>query len=168
MKSRALYVASAGLLAIGLTVGRAALATPASGVVVSDRIVSSIADIESSIIVEGDSGQLQLHQKIGSDKAPVNVGSGTQTFAPGAFSGWHSHSGPGWVVIVSGTATNEQPEGCFTSYPAGSVIFEAGPADVHNLRNLSATDTMVLRTWFFLPVGVPSRIDQQPLSGACN
>jgi quercetin dioxygenase-like cupin family protein len=168
MTSRALCFASAGVLAIGLTLGNVACASPQSGVTVIGRVLSAPAAIENSIISEGESGELQLHQKIGSDKVPVNVGSSTQTFAPGAYTGWHSHSGPGWVLIVSGTATIEYTEGCPVALPAGSVLFEAGPADIHNVRNPSATDPVVLRTWFFLPVGVPSRIEQEPVAGACE
>jgi quercetin dioxygenase-like cupin family protein len=168
MTSRALFFAPAAALAFGLAMGSGAWATPQSGVVVSERIVSAPADIESSIIAEGESGQLQLHQKIGSDKVPVNVTSSNQTFAPGAYTGFHSHPGPGWVVIISGTATLEETLGCFVDYPAGSVLFEAGPADIHNVRNLSATEPMTLRTWFFMPVGVPTRIDRQPPIGPCQ
>ena len=151
------------------TAGGAAWATPPIGVVVvTDRVVSSAANIENLIIQGGDSGQRQLHQKIGSDKAPVNVATATQTFGPGASSGWHSHPGPLWVIIVSGTATFEETEGCFADYPAGSVIFESGPTDIHNLLNRSTTENMVLRTWNFIPVGVPGRIDQQPVIGPCE
>jgi quercetin dioxygenase-like cupin family protein len=111
---------------------------------------------------------LQLHQNIGSNKSLVNVSTATQTFAPGGFSGWHSHPGPGWVIVESGTATMEETQGCFVDYPAGSVLFEAGPSDIHNLSNRSTTENMVIRTWFFLPVGIPGRIDQQPVVGACD
>ena len=168
MNSRGLCFAPEAFLVVALAIAGASWATPGSGVVVTERVVSSAADIESSIIQGGDSGQLQLHQKIGGGKSLVNVTTATQTFAPGGSSGWHSHPGPGWVVIVSGTASMEETQGCFVDYPAGSVIFEAGPSDIHNLHNRSGTDAMVLRTWFFSPVGVPGRIDQQPMIGECE
>jgi quercetin dioxygenase-like cupin family protein len=158
----------ATVVAVCLMLWGDAWATSSSGVVVTNKVSSSPANIESLIVQEGNSGQLQLHQEIGSDKAPVNVNTGTQTIAPGGFSGWHSHPGPGWVIVVSGTATEEKVEGCFVDYPAGSVLFEAGPTDIHNLSNRSITANLVIRTWFFSPVGVPTRIDQQPVQGQCD
>jgi quercetin dioxygenase-like cupin family protein len=163
-----MYKSLSVVLAVLLAICGDAWATPGNGVVETNRLVSRIANIESLIVQGGDSGQLQLHQKIGSDKAPVNIVTSTLTFAPGGFSGWHSHTGPGWVVVESGTASFEEKEGCFVDYPAGWVIFEAGPTDIHNLSNRSATENLVIRTWFFPLAGLPGRIDQQPVIGQCD
>ena len=163
-----MYKTLSVVLTVCLTICGNAWATDPSGVVATNLLVSGIANIENLIIQGGASGQRELHQKIGSDKAPVTIATSTQTFAPGGFSGWHSHTGPVWVIVESGTASLEHTEGCFVDYPTGSVLFESGPTDVHNLSNRSATENLVIRVWSFRLAGIPGRIDQLPIVGPCD
>jgi quercetin dioxygenase-like cupin family protein len=106
-----------------------------------------------------------------SDKAPINILNVHQTFAPGGFSGWHTHGGPGIVIVEQGTITIEETEGCFVDYPQGSVLFEGGPGHIHNASN--RTDTpVILDAYFFLPAFNPpggnSRVDEPVQTGNCN
>jgi len=115
-------------------------------------------------------GKLLLLE-FGSDKDPVNILNAHATFAPGAFSGWHTHAGPGIVIVEQGTLTIEQTVGCFVDYPQGSVLFEGGPDHIHNASNRTSTP-VVIDSYFFLPAFAPpganSRIDEPAQYGNCQ
>src|SRR5215467_11493463 len=61
--------------------------------------------------------------------------------APGGYSGWHSHPGPVFITVKSGTATfynADDPTCSPVTYPAGSAFIE--PAGVHHfLLNAGST-----------------------------
>src|SRR5215471_8322176 len=99
-----------------LFAGVSSLATPGSGVTPTNKVVSSNADI----FVQAIGNRLKL--RFGSKKAPINILNVHQVFAPGAFSGWHTHAGPGIVIVEQGTLTIEETEGCYVDYPQGSVL----------------------------------------------
>jgi len=142
-----------------------AQATPGAGVTPSNRVVSAATAIEPHLTGNG------LLLKVGSDKAPIDILNITQTFAPGGFSGWHTHSGPGFVIVVQGTLTVEETEGCFVDFPQGSVLYEGGPSHIHNALNRTSSN-VVLDAYFFLPAVTPagsnSRIDEPVQYGACE
>ena len=142
-----------------------ALATPGSGVTPSYRVVSSNANI----LVKSQGDTLKL--RFGGQNAPVNILNVHQTFVPGGFSGWHTHSGPGIVIVEQGTLTIEEREGCFVDYPQGAVLFEGGPGHIHNALNRTGSD-VILDAYFFLPAFIPpganSRVDMPVQTGACG
>jgi quercetin dioxygenase-like cupin family protein len=141
------------------------LATPGSGVTPSYKVVSAAVNIH----VQTMANKLLLLD-VGSDRAPVNILNVHQTFAPGGYSGWHTHSGPGFVIVEQGTITIETTVGCFVDYPQGSALFEV-PGNIHNASNRSGTPA-VLDAYFFLPAfdppGANSRVDEPPQYGSCN
>jgi quercetin dioxygenase-like cupin family protein len=139
--------------------------TAASGVTTTGTaVVSSDANI---LAVPGGN---KLALTFDDAKAPIDILQVHKTFAPGGFSGWHTHAGPGVFVVEQGTLTIEKPQGCFVDYPQGSVVFEGGPTKIHNALNRTATP-VTIDTIFFLPkfnpAGGNSRIDEPPLTGAC-
>jgi quercetin dioxygenase-like cupin family protein len=148
-----------------LFVGGSSLATQGSGVTPMYKVVSSNADI----FVQTVGNRLKL--RFGSKKASINILNVHQVFAPGAFSGWHTHSGPGIVIVEQGTLTTEETEGCFVDYPQGSVLFEGGPGHIHNALNRTNTP-VILDAYFFLPAFVPpggnSRVDEPVQTGPCG
>ena len=81
------------------------------------------------------------------------------TFAPGGYSGWHSHPGISFVMVRSGTATFYQAADPATPqvYSAGSGFVEQ-PGNVHNV-NEGHTD-LELVVFYLLPKGAPRRIDE--------
>src|SRR6266567_9014907 len=92
-----------------MLVGNTMLATDGSGVTPSGKVVSSNADIS----VQTAAGKI-LILIFGSEKAagePINILNVHQTFAPGGYSGWHTHAGPGIVIVEQGTITIEETEG---------------------------------------------------------
>jgi quercetin dioxygenase-like cupin family protein len=169
----------ASLLALTLTACITASATPGSGVTPSNKVVSGNVNIDvvsrnanaaALSQVAAMAGKLLLLQ-FGSDNAPINILNSTLTFAPGGFSGWHSHGGPGIVIVVQGTISLERTSGCFVDYPQGSVFFEAGPSEIHNAVNRTGSPVIV-DAYFFLPAFVPPggnlRIDQPVQFGPCQ
>ena len=115
-----------------MLVGNTMLATPGFGVTPSGKVVSSNADIS----VQTAAGKI-LILIFGSEKAagePINILNVHQTFAPGGYSGWHTHAGPGIVIVEQGTITIEETAGCFVDYPQGSVLFHRGPGQTWKIR----------------------------------
>jgi quercetin dioxygenase-like cupin family protein len=156
------------VVAITLTVGALVSATPGSGVTPSYKVVSSNVAISTQVLGGPNGGLLLL---FGKDKDATNILNVHQTFAPGAYSGWHTHAGPGLVIVEQGTITIESKVGCFTDYPQGSVLFEGGPGHIHNALNRTA-NPVILDAYFFLPAFDPpggnSRIDEPMQFGDCD
>ncbi len=89
-------------------------------------------------------------------------------FAPGASTGWHSHPGPSFILVVSGTVTNYEGGGghcSSTQYSAGSGFVDAGGHDIHMVKNNTSqpAETIALQV---LPKGATRRIDE-PDPGTC-
>lgn len=149
--------------------GHAALATPGFGVTPSGRVVSSNADI-SVHTAAGKILMLVFGDRRGA-REPINILNVHQTFIPGGYSGWHTHAGPGIVIVEQGTITIEETEGCFVDYPEGSVLFEGGPGHIHNASNRTGTP-VILDACFFLPAFDPpggnSRVDEPVQTGTCR
>ena len=80
-----------------------AFGTPGSGVTPSFKVVSANANIN----VQSMAGKLLLLE-FGKDRTPINILNVHQTFAPGGYSGWHTHAGPGIVIVEQGTITIEE------------------------------------------------------------
>jgi quercetin dioxygenase-like cupin family protein len=101
-------------------------------------------------------------------------------YAPGGYTGWHSHPGPVLVTVKRGTATwyeadrldsrggDDQKEGdpaCTPHvYPTGSAFVEP-QGSVHTVQNESPTEQLELVTTYIVPVGVATRQDEnQPVT----
>jgi quercetin dioxygenase-like cupin family protein len=136
----ALVLTLAGLTAIA----QRGYATTGSGVTPSYKVVSSNANVDAQTMADK-----LLLLTFGSDRNPINILNVHQIFAPGGYSGWHTHSGPGIVIVEQGTITIEETEGCFVDYPQGSVLFEGGPGHIHNASNRTGTP-VILDAYFFL------------------
>ncbi len=136
----------------------------------SYKVVSSNANIFVRPFGHGH-GVEGLFLRFGMSKAPINVLNVHQNFAPGAYSGWHTHSGPGIVIVEKGTISIEETEGCFVDYPQGSVLFEGGPGHIHNATNRTAS-LVIVDAYFFLPAfdppGANSRVDEPVQTGPCQ
>jgi len=88
--------------------------------------------------------------------------------APGGYSGWHSHPGPVFITVKSGTLTwyNANDPACTPIvYPAGSAFIE--PAGLsHNVRNEGTTNWEVLDT-YLVPKGMAHR-QEEPKPPQCS
>ena len=92
----------------------------------------------------------------------------SNTIAPGGSFGWHSHPGPSFVLVKSGTATfymGADPKCRPHRVRAGSGFVDKGRA-VHIVRN-EGTDELVTVVVSFVPRGATRRIDERD-PGNCS
>ena len=139
------HVVMAGVLLAGLMTG-VALATPGSGAT-------------STLLSAGTfSSNAHAKQTANADAQIVDV-----AFAPGGFTGWHSHPGAEVVTVKSGAVTLKRVrdgECRINTYTAGQA-FVAYPQDTFIVMNASATDSAEMVVVLFdIPTGGPNRIDR--------
>jgi quercetin dioxygenase-like cupin family protein len=148
---------------MGVCISVVALATPGSGVV-SNVVSRATAPEAFNIKFKNRDADFEVRVQA---KGPSDFITQTVAFAPGGTSGWHSHSGPAFVSVKSGTATfyeADDPSCSPVVVPVGTVFIEQGE-DVHIARNEGTTD-LVLNVLYITPVGAPQRVDQ-PAPGNC-
>jgi quercetin dioxygenase-like cupin family protein len=141
---RSKWLTVAAVIGASMTLAGVALATGATGSVVSTVI-----------------GQGELDTGSGFAATPGTNTIVTQfTFGPNSSSGWHSHPGKALVTVQSGTFTVYHARDCEPIvYEAGDAFVEL-PSTVHVGRN-ETTGTVQLGTVFFgVPIGENRRIDQ--------
>lgn len=83
------------------------------------------------------------------------------TFQPGGKSGWHSHPGPVFITVMSGTMTfydSGDPDCSPVVRTAGQGFVDVGQ-HAHIARNETDKPAINVVT-YFAPVGAPLRIDQ--------
>jgi quercetin dioxygenase-like cupin family protein len=81
------------------------------------------------------------------------------TIQPGGSTGWHYHDGRVFGVVREGTLTRTMADCSVAVSPEGSpVTEEAGPAAVHNGRNLGPGP---VKMWvdYIQPAGTPLAVD---------
>lgn len=143
-RSVALMTALVGLGAVATVT--VASATPSSGsasTVIGRAVVSEDIKINTSEI------------KV-MTKDPVEVITQTVTFQPGGTSGWHSHPGPVFVVVKTGTITVYDATCTPRRYSAGQGFVEGPePAVVRNEGTIVSENVATL----LVPQGTPARTD---------
>jgi quercetin dioxygenase-like cupin family protein len=98
---------------------------------------------------------------------PTDVVVATLTIQPGGHMGWHSHPGPGFVQVTSGTASFYEagdPSCTPTVVSAGKAWLDRGDR-THIARNETNAVVTLLVT-VFLPPGAIARTDE-PAPGNC-
>ena len=150
-------------LLAGLTVlmiAATALATMGSGVTSSPTVRGTLEPID--IDVKTGDWKLKLKTKGVSDLIFTE-----NRVAPGGNFGWHSHPGPSFVIVKSGTSTfysGDDPTCTPEVHPAGTAYVDPG-GDVHIARN-EGTVELVLLVTRLVPSGAAPRIDE-PNPGNC-
>lgn len=89
------------------------------------------------------------------------------TFPPGSHSGWHSHPGPVFITVMSGTMTfydSDDPTCQPIVRSAGQGFLDTGE-HAHIARNETSAPAVNVVT-YFAPPGAALRIDQ-PAPGTC-
>ena len=89
-------------------------------------------------------------------KEPFEIITQTVTFQPGGTSGWHSHPGPVFVVVKSGTVTVYDASCTPRRYSAGQGFLEGPEPAV--VRNEGTTVSENIAT-LLVPAGEPARTD---------
>lgn len=96
-----------------------------------------------------------------STRDDVQVVTQTITIASGGHTGWHSHPGPVFVTITSGTMTfydADDPTCTGGTYAAGASFVDRGGGHVHIARNEGAVP-LVLYATYLVPVDAAIRTD---------
>jgi quercetin dioxygenase-like cupin family protein len=136
-----------------------ATALMASAVVVASATPPS-SDFMSVVIGRGQAARsFEVNQRKGNDVAVNQI-----TVQPAGYSGWHSHPGITVVAVQSGqlTLSSEPIAGgrCRVhTYTAGQVFLEH-PNNEYNAVNIGSEPYVIAATFFNVPHGGPSRIDQ--------
>lgn len=107
-------------------------------------------------------------------KAQINTKGATHlyvlqnTVQPGGSFGWHSHTGPSLIIVMSGIATEYEgndPTCTPRIHAAGSTFVDAGETSGHLVRN-DGTVPLVVTVVRLVPEGMVQRIDL-PNPGYC-
>jgi quercetin dioxygenase-like cupin family protein len=104
-----------------------------------------------------------------SSRHPTDTVVLTTTIDPGGSTGWHSHPGPAFVVVVRGTLTlydGIDPTCTPHRYGPGTGFLDPGFGHVHIARNEGWTPVTVVQTYLDVPPGGSPRIDE-PAPGNC-
>lgn len=160
-------IRAAMVVALGMALGGAALATAPSGIL-SGTVVARGAfqdPVDLKFKINGDKNEV-LHVAQAQDTVMQQI-----VIAPGGQTGWHSHPGPVVVLVTSGALTfysSDDPSCTPRTYTAGQAFVDTGQGHVHIARNLDQTQNLVLwATYFDVPPGAPFRLDA-PNPGNCS
>lgn len=159
MRSR--LVLASFVVVVGIAVyASTVLATPPSGVKPTEFGIGKFRSIDTT-------GRIGAWRATMSIKGASDLHVLQNRIAPGGSFGWHSHPGPSFVIVKSGTATvylGADPKCRPHRYRAGSGFVDKGLA-VHIVRNEGVRD-LVTVVVSFVPAGAERRIDEAD-SGAC-
>jgi quercetin dioxygenase-like cupin family protein len=131
------------------------LATPPSGVKPTEFGIGKFGSVDTS-------------GRIGAWRATMNIKGASDLhvlqnrIAPGGSFGWHTHPGPSFVIVKSGTATvylGADPKCRPHRFRAGSGFVDKGLA-VHVVRN-EGPKVLVTVVVSFVPAGAARRIDER-------
>jgi quercetin dioxygenase-like cupin family protein len=148
-------VAASFVVVVGIAVyASTVMATPPSAVTPTEYGVGRLPAFDTS----GRIGAWSARMKItgGSDLHVLS-----NAIAPGGSFGWHSHPGPSFVMVKSGTATvylGADPKCRAHRFRAGFGFVDKGKA-VHIVRNEGRVK-LVTVVVSFVPVGAERRIDE--------
>ena len=105
--------------------------------------------------------------KVKVDSDPLDVTVQTIVFQPGGQSGWHTHPGPVFILVVQGQMTfyeSDDPDCSPIVRSAGQGYFDAGE-HAHIARNETQLEARNVVT-YFTPIGAGLRMDA-PDPGHC-
>jgi quercetin dioxygenase-like cupin family protein len=93
------------------------------------------------------------------------------TVVPGGTFGWHTHPGPVFVAVASGTLSLYEPthhgHGCDKRRVGPGQAFIEGGGDVHLARNEGSEPVQIYAT-FLAPTGATEFLTTVPDPGGCN
>jgi quercetin dioxygenase-like cupin family protein len=96
-------------------------------------------------------GDVRIHTK-----APQDIVVAQVTFVPGGSSGWHSHPGPVFVAVKTGTLTVYHEDCTSATYGPNTAFFEAGTEHSLLVRNQGTEDAVVYATFIVPPETAPT------------
>jgi quercetin dioxygenase-like cupin family protein len=160
-------IKSIGATALGL-IGAAALAipqasaTPQAGVTSVTIAQGGFEDIDVFAKTDLNPGNSKDFWKaMINTKGPSRLFVLQNTVVPGGTFGWHSHTGPSLIIVMSGTATEyegDDPTSTPHYHAAGTTFVDAGEATGHLVRN-EGTVNLVVIVVRLVPEGAVQRVD---------
>lgn len=170
-RSKLKFVSAVALALVGVT----------AGIVLPARATPQIG-VSSVTIAHGTFEEIDVFAKTDIDpgnpvaywKAMINTKGASHmyvlqnTVAPGGSFGWHSHTGPSLIIVMSGVATEYEgndPTCTPHVHPAGTTFVDAGEASGHLVRN-EGNVNLVVTVVRLVPEGAVQRIDL-PNPGYC-
>ena len=189
---RYLQLTLTGLTAAALAAACENPTTKPSGPSITDPTFTVASGFASTPVARGSSEAFHIRSTDGFDveiktKDSTDIAVSNVVVAPGGTSGWHTHPGPVFVVVKTGTITfyragkhsgldgdEENPNNAAhgptcsrTVYPAGSAFVEVpAPGHVMLAKNEGSIEATVTAT-YFAPPGAALRIDQPAPGGNC-
>ena len=167
---RLLKVASAAVVmtAALITGGPAAKATPPSNISFVPVARATVPAFDVKRKEKAIDWEIRLEAS-----QPIDVATQIVTFQPGGYSGWHTHPGPVYFTVRTGTLTvyeGDDPTCTGLVFPAGTGAVEAGTSThLHMVRNETNSVAEAVVT-YMVPVGTPQselRADR-PNPGNCG
>ena len=135
--------------------GATAFATPPTGGVTTTILANGTLTHAINATTKVTGGNVTVRTKGALDVDVVEI-----TLAPGATTGWHSHSGPHFEVVKQGTLTEISAKGCKSeTLQAGQSTWDSSPGDVVIGVN-HGTEPVTFVTTFVAPKGSVPRVDQ--------
>jgi len=189
---RYLQLTLTGLTAAALVAACENPTTKPSGPSITDPTFTVASGFASTPVARGSSEAFHIRSTDGFDveiktKDSTDIAMSNVVVAPGGTSGWHTHPGPVFVVVKTGTITfyragkhsgldgdEENPNNAAhgptcsrTVYPAGSAFVEVpAPGHVMLAKNEGGTEATISAT-YFAPTGAALRIDRDWPGGDC-
>lgn len=102
-------------------------------------------------------------------KDRTDIGMDRLTIAAGGYSGWHSHRGPVFVTVKSGSIVRSSISAtscAVTTYHQGETFIEDAGV-VHAVANASASEPAELIAMQMRPEGTPGRVDAPAPTVSC-
>ena len=161
------------------------LALVAAALIILPARATPQAGVSSVTIAHGTFDEIDVFAKTDIDpgnrtdywKAMINTKGASHlyivqnTVAPGGSFGWHSHTGPSLIIVMSGVATEYEgndPTCTPHLHSAGSTFVDSGEASGHLVRNDSTTDNLVVIVVRLIPEAlVPTQRIDKPNPGYC-
>lgn len=142
MKRKIVVVVTIVLAAAGISAGLS-LATPGAGTVNTEFGRRTVPHFNASM----DAGDIVVSEV---------------SYAPGGYSGWHSHPGKVVAAVQRGSITlyrSDDPTCTGHTYTAGQIFIEY-PSATYYARDEGTTATLINATFFNVPTAGSARIDQ--------
>jgi len=162
MKSRLVSAIAPALVGVAALLGLPARATPQVGVSSVTIAHGTFDDIDVFTKTDLDPGNAtDFWKAMIRTKGASHLYLLQNTVVPGGSFGWHSHTGPSLVIVVSGTATEYEgndPTSTPHLHPAGTTFVDEGEASGHLVRN-EGTVNLVVTVVRLVPEGAVQRID---------
>jgi quercetin dioxygenase-like cupin family protein len=152
LKNRSKWVAGASIIAVSLTLSGAASLT-LSGVAIA---TDATGDVVSTVIGSGTTDQpFRFKARPGTNTVVASF-----TFGPNSSTGWHTHPGRTLVTVKSGTFTVYHAEECEPLVFGPGDAFVELPQTVHIGRNETDEPVELGVVFFRVPIDGSPRIDQ--------